>query len=98
MSPWLDSRIPNSRVPRTEHSPRKIKADWLTGGKSRNRRGHVGGIPFANARQGRVRQRTVQIGPDPGLVVQILRLSVAPVEPGKGAEQARVSLRRHDGV
>ena len=26
------------------------------------------------------------------------RLAVAPVEPGKGAEQPRVALRRHDGV
>ena len=45
-----------------------------------------------------MRQRTVQVGPDPRLVAQILRLAVAAVEPGEGAEQARVSLRRHDGV
>ena len=45
-----------------------------------------------------MRQRTAQIGPDPGLVAKILRLAVAPVEPGKGAEQTCVSLRRHDGV
>ena len=45
-----------------------------------------------------MRQRTAQVGPDPGLVAQILRLAVAPVEPGEGAEQAGIPLRRHDGV
>src|SRR5882724_782482 len=76
----------------------RLRAGWLTTGKSGNRRGDVGRIPFPECRQGRVSQRTTEIGPDPGLVAQILRLAVAPVEPRKGAEQAGVPLRRHDGV
>src|SRR6266699_866725 len=31
-------------------------------------------------------------------MAQILRVAVAPVEPGKGAEQPGISLCRHDGV
>src|SRR5205814_4833247 len=76
----------------------RLNAGWLTGGKSGNRRRHVGGIPLAKCRQRRMRQRAVQAGPDPGLVAQILRLAVPPVEPGEGAEQAGISVRRHDGV
>src|SRR3954465_4088830 len=45
-----------------------------------------------------MRQRTAQVGPDPGLVAQVLRLAIPPVEPGEGAEQAGIPLRRHDGV
>jgi len=51
-----------------------------------------------NAAERGMSQRPVKVGPDPRLVLEILRLAVAPVEPGEGAEQAGIPLRRHDGV
>src|ERR1700756_5285335 len=60
---------------------RRRLEEWpLTTGKLRDRRRDVGGIPFPKRRQRRMRQRAVEIGPDPRLVAQILRLSVAPAE------------------
>jgi len=43
-----------------------------------------------------VRQRALEVGPDPRLVAQILRLAVAAVEPRKGTEQPRVALRGYE--
>src|SRR5690242_1023633 len=61
-------------------------------------RRHVGLIPSARRHQGRVCERPVEVGPDPRLMFEILRLAVAAVEPSKGAEQPRVALSRHDGI
>src|SRR5712672_1485141 len=66
--------------------------------KTTRRRWDMGRIPGPGLREQGVSQRTVEIGPEPGLMAQILRLAVTPVEPGKGAEQPGISLRRHDGV
>ncbi|EEF22322.1 conserved hypothetical protein, partial [Ricinus communis] len=84
--------------PRRLHGRRQIRHGWLTEGKSGSRRRHVGGIPSAKFRQRGMGERAAQIGPDPRLVAEILRLAIAAVEPGEGAEQAGVTLRRHDGV
>src|SRR5262249_55469417 len=64
----------------------------LTAGKSGARRRDVGEVPVAQMGERRMRQRPVEIGPDARLVAQILRLAVAAVEAGKGAEQARIPL------
>src|SRR5437868_2419112 len=98
MSPWQDSRIADGRSRARSMACSRLRPGRLTSGKSGNWRRHVGGVPFANAGQRRVRQRTVQIGPDPGLVAQILRLAVAAVEPGEDAEQLCVSLGGHDRI
>src|SRR5215470_6872199 len=78
--------------------PVRVRPVRLTSGKSGSRRRHVGRIPLPEIGERRVRQRAVEVGPDPGLVTQILRLAVAPVQPRKGAEQPRVALRRHQGI
>ena len=43
-------------------------------------------------------QGAVEVVPDAGLVLQVMRLAVAAVEPCEGAEQAGVALGRLDGV
>src|SRR5437879_5341981 len=43
-------------------------------------------------------QRMAEIGPDPGLMAEILGLAVAQVKTGESAEQPGVSLRRDDRV
>src|SRR3954469_25200578 len=76
----------------------RLKAAWLTGCKSRNRLGQMRTVPGTHHRQRRMFQRTHQIAPDPRLMLQIVRLAIAPVEPREGAEQPRVPLCREDRV
>src|SRR3954447_5697875 len=77
---------------------RRLRARSLTTRKLPNWRRYVEFVPPPEPRKRGVSQRTAEIGPDPRLMAQILRLAVAPVEPRKCPEQPRVALRRHDGV
>ena len=81
-----------------ERAPKRTSADHseFMGHALGNRRGDVGQIPLACARQHGMCQRTRQISPDARLVAQILRLAVAAVEPRKGTEQPRVALRGYE--
>jgi len=81
-----------------ERAPKRTSADHseFMGHALGNRRGDVGQIPLARARQHGMCQRTREIGPDSRLVAQILRLAVAAVEPRKGPEQPRVALRGYE--
>src|SRR5882757_2682937 len=75
--------------PSSRRAPRAPGQGWLdiregrlTTGESGDRRGDVGGVPLPNLGKRRVGQRAAEVSPDSGLVAQILRLAVAPVEPG----------------
>src|ERR1043166_7327409 len=66
--------------------PARLTPVRLTSGKSGARRRHVGRIPLPEIGERGVRQRAVEVGPDPRLVTQILRLSGAAVSAPPGAE------------
>src|SRR6202044_2797386 len=58
----------------------RLRENGLTTGKLRGRRGNVSRIPHSDARKHGGGQWPDEIGPDSGLMLQILRLAVAPVE------------------
>src|SRR4029450_9607506 len=68
--------------------PARLRPVRLTSGKSGTRRRHVGRIPLPEIGERGVRQRAVEVGPDPRLVTQILRLFRPPVYPPQGARAA----------
>src|SRR5262245_12304990 len=55
-------------------------------------------IPLIERRQRRMRERTLQIGPYPRHVSQILRLAVADIQAGEYAEDLARTLRRQRDV
>src|SRR5205085_1447708 len=60
---------------------------------SSTRRGDVGVVPGFERRQGRMRERALEIGVDPRQMPKILRLAVAVVEPGENPQNLGGALR-----
>ena len=55
-------------------------------------------IEFAHRGQRRMRERAAQIVADARQVLQVSRLTIAPVEPDEDAEDLGIALRRHDRI
>src|SRR3954468_11368429 len=92
----LDRHLPRSSPTFVRLPQAMIPVRWLTAGKSSpesgSRRRDVGEVPVAQRAKCGMCERTLEVSPDPRLVAQIVRLAIAAVEAGKGAEQARVAL------
>src|SRR4051794_25643590 len=61
-------------------------------------RRYVPVVPGPHGGECRMRQCPLQIAPYAGHMTQILRLAVAPVEPGENAQDLGGALRRHHGI